>query len=157
MGELVRQSLELLRLDDPVRGVSVEVRVPEDLRVPCDGDRIVQVLVNLVRNAAEALVENRTPGPTITIEAGSMTREGSGWVSITVRDNGPGVPPELLPSLLEPFVSSRLDAKGTGLGLAVAEGIVREHGGVLIARNADAGGAEFEVLLPAFERPEDAA
>lgn len=154
---LVRQALELLSLDDPVRRVRVVDRVPDGLSVPCDGDRVVQVLVNLVRNAAEALIESDSNDPTITITAESMTREGSGWVSITIADNGPGIPAELLPSLLEPFVSSRLDAKGTGLGLAVADGIVREHGGVLIARNSEGisgtpGGAEFEVLLPAFER-----
>lgn len=148
---LVRQALELLSLDDPVRRVRVVDRVPQGLNVQCDGDRMVQVLVNLVRNAAEALVEGESKDPAITIAAESLTREGSGWVSITIADNGPGIPAELLPSLLEPFVSSRLDAKGTGLGLAVADGIVREHGGVLIARNGEAGGAEFEVLLPAFE------
>jgi C4-dicarboxylate-specific signal transduction histidine kinase len=163
---LVRQALELLSLDDPVRRVSVEVDVPEDLAAPCDGDRIVQVLVNLVRNAAEALIEDThaergARDPTVRIAAESLEREGSNWVSITIADNGPGIRPELLATLFEPFVSSRLDAKGTGLGLAVADGIVREHGGVLIARNQEAsqgergqgerGGAEFEVLLPAFE------
>lgn len=165
VGGLVSQALELLSLDDPVRRVRVDVAVPEDLAVPCDGDRMVQVLVNLVRNAAEALIESgelgSKPGdPTITIAAESLEREGSSWVSITIADNGPGIRPELLASLFEPFVSSRLDAKGTGLGLAVADGIVREHGGVLIARNragggggdggGSGGGAEFEVLLPAF-------
>ncbi|MGD1914782.1 MAG: sensor histidine kinase [Phycisphaerales bacterium] len=152
--ELIAQALELLSLDDPVRGVRVDVKVPEGLQAPCDVDRIVQVLVNLVRNAAEALVESEAGDPTITIAAEQLTREGSGWVSLTVCDNGPGIAPDLLPSLLEPFVTSRLDAKGTGLGLAVADGIIREHGGVLIARNRDKGGAEFEVLLPAFERAE---
>jgi len=147
---LVAQALELLRLDDPVRLVQVDVRVDEALSAPCDADRLVQVLVNLVRNAAEALIESDAPDPKIVISGDALEREGSDWVSITVADNGPGIPAELLPSMFEPFVSSRLDAKGTGLGLAVADGIVREHGGVLIARNASGGGAEFEVLLPAF-------
>ncbi|MFI4882685.1 MAG: sensor histidine kinase [Phycisphaerales bacterium JB064] len=150
VADLVRQAMELLSLDDPVRRVRVDVRVDDALSAPCDGDRMVQVLVNLIRNAAEALVENETVDPTIVVSAEALEREGSGWVSITVKDNGPGIPAELLPSLFEPFVSSRLDAKGTGLGLAVADGIVREHGGVLIARNAERGGAEFEVLLPAY-------
>jgi C4-dicarboxylate-specific signal transduction histidine kinase len=151
VGDLARQALELLSLDDPVRRVRVEVRASDGLGVPCDGDRIVQVLVNLVRNAAEALVESRSADPAITIAAEALEREGSNWVSITIADNGPGIRAELLASLFEPFVSSRLDAKGTGLGLAVADGIVREHGGVLIARNRPAGaGAEFELLLPAF-------
>ncbi len=148
---LARQALELLSLDDSVRRVSVEVHVPDSLAVPCDGDRLVQVLVNLVRNAAEALVESEASDPVVRIAAEPLEREGSNWVSITIADNGPGIRPELLATLFEPFVSSRLDAKGTGLGLAVADGIVREHGGVLIARNRESGqGAEFEVLLPAF-------
>jgi signal transduction histidine kinase len=56
-------------------------------------------------------------------------------VTIRVEDTGPGIDPEMLSTLFEPFVSSRLDSKGTGLGLAVAEGIVREHAGTVIARN----------------------
>jgi K+-sensing histidine kinase KdpD len=57
----------------------------------------------------------------------------------------------VVPRLFEPFFSTRLDARGTGLGLAVAEGIVREHGGVLIGRNReDRSGAIFEVTLPAI-------
>ncbi len=89
----------------------------------------------------------------LAIDAGEcMVASGNnGVLGYAIADNGPGIPAELLPSLLEPFASSRLDAKGTGLGLAVADGIVREHGGVLIARNRGGGGAVFEVLLPAFE------
>lgn len=157
VADLVARALELLRLDDPVRRVRVDVRIFPGLTVPCDGDRIVQVLVNLVRNAAEALLESSSADPTITIAAESIVREGSTWVGLTIADNGPGIAPEVLATLFDPFVSTRLDAKGTGLGLAVAEGIVREHGGVLIARNREAHapgpgpkGAEFEVLLPDF-------
>ena len=152
VADLARQAMELLSLDDPVRRVRVKIDIDENLYAPCDGDRMVQVLVNLIRNAAEALVESESPDPRIVVSGEALEREGSGWVSISVRDNGPGIPAELLPSLFEPFVSSRLDSKGTGLGLAVADGIVREHGGVLIARNASERGAELEVLLPAFER-----
>jgi len=54
----------------------------------------------------------------------------------------------VLSRLFEPFQSTRLDSRGTGLGLAVAEGIVREHGGLILARNAEEGGAVFEVMLP---------
>jgi two-component system sensor histidine kinase HupT/HoxJ len=71
------------------------------------------------------------------------------WVGLTITDNGPGIDPELLSRLFEPFVSTRLDSRGTGLGLAVADGIVREHGGVLLARNLPGrAGAVFEVILP---------
>lgn len=88
------------------------------------------------------------------IEADTSQREGRSWVSISVTDNGPGIDPEMLERLFEPFASTRLDAYGTGLGLAVAEGIVREHGGLILARNkADGSGAVFEVILPARAEP----
>jgi len=151
LASLLAQALELLRLDESVRAVAFEDRVRPGLTLRCDPDRMVQVLVNLVRNAAEAVAGARVAGGRVVVEAARVSREDSTWVSITITDNGPGIAPHLLPSLFEPFVTSRLDAKGTGLGLAVADGIVREHGGVLLARNVD-GGAQFEVLMPDFRR-----
>ena len=66
-----------------------------------------------------------------------------------MEDNGPGIPPDVLPDIFDAFVSSRLDAKGTGLGLTVAEGIVHQHGGSISASNRAEGGACLEVALPA--------
>ncbi len=131
----------------------------EPLLIECDADRMVQVLVNLLRNAVDALAAAApangfnppTPRtPTITVAATITHRDGREWVSLTIADNGPGIDPEILGRLFEPFASTRLDAKGTGLGLAVSEGIIREHGGVLLARNAEppAHGAIFEITLP---------
>jgi signal transduction histidine kinase len=68
-----------------------------------------------------------------------------------VEDDGPGIPAELLPNIFEAFVTTRLDARGTGLGLAVAEGIVSQHGGTIEASNRPGGGARLEVRLPAAE------
>jgi signal transduction histidine kinase len=70
------------------------------------------------------------------------------WTSLLIEDDGPGIAPNILPRLFEPFASTRLDSHGTGLGLAVAEGIIREHGGLLLARNSETGGAVFEIMLP---------
>src|SRR5207248_2138499 len=64
----------------------------------------------------------------ITIDAETSTKDAHDWVSLTITDTGPGINPDLLSTVFEPFVSTRLDSRGTGLGLAVAEGIVREHG-----------------------------
>jgi signal transduction histidine kinase len=66
-----------------------------------------------------------------------------------VEDNGPGIAPDVLPDIFEAFVSTRLDAKGTGLGLTVAEGIIHQHGGTITASNRAEGGACLEVTLPA--------
>jgi signal transduction histidine kinase len=165
--EVVEEAITLVRLDAGVSGgvgsggaerVRFENQIPAELAVECDADRMVQVFVNLVRNACNALTEHLSFGPgapTITVLASTSRREGRDWVTVSVRDNGPGIDPSVLPKLFEPFASTRLDSRGTGLGLAVAEGIVREHGGVILARNLassrenSAGGAEFEVMLPA--------
>jgi C4-dicarboxylate-specific signal transduction histidine kinase len=152
--ETVDEAASLVRLD---RGRPVDIinSVNPDLIVPGDPDRLVQILVNLIRNARDALTERReTPGARVEILASALHRDGRDWVSLAVRDNGPGIDPALLPRLFEPFASTRLDSKGTGLGLAVAEGIAREHGGVLLARNLP-GGAEFELVLPANQTPDD--
>ena len=71
------------------------------------------------------------------------------WIKCSVSDNGPGIPAHVLPNLFEAFVTTRLDASGTGLGLTVADGIVTQHGGTISASNRPHGGASLEVVLPA--------
>jgi C4-dicarboxylate-specific signal transduction histidine kinase len=154
---IAEEAVTLVRLDRDVGEVEVVNRVDGDLVVECDGDRMVQVLVNLVRNSVDAVRSSSTEGARsrrVVIAAETAERESQQWVSISVSDNGPGIHPDVLARLFEPFVSTRLDAHGTGLGLAVAEGIVREHGGLLLARNnADGPGATFEIMLPAAAGP----
>jgi signal transduction histidine kinase len=144
---IVEEALTLVRLDREASRVEVRNDVPEGAIIACDADRMTQVFVNLIRNAVDAL-HGRASGE-VVVRSERFTREGRAWVSVTVADDGPGIAPEVIERLFEPFVSTRLDSKGTGLGLAVAEGIVREHAGLLQARNrTDQHGAVFEVLLP---------
>lgn len=148
LSSLVDEAVTLVRLDRETARLDLRNLCPSDLILICDGDRIVQVLVNLVRNAVDAM-RGSSKGTSITIDALREDRPDGTWITLTVRDDGPGIDPDMLPRLFEPFVSSRLDARGTGLGLAVAEGIVREHGGMIVARNLPSrSGAEFQVLLP---------
>ncbi|HZW08289.1 MAG TPA: ATP-binding protein, partial [Phycisphaerales bacterium] len=150
----VREAITLVDLDRGKGRVRFESRVSEGFVVEADPDRLVQVLVNLVRNAVDALQGSPADNPRVEIAAERAVRDGADWVSIRVLDNGPGIDPAVLPDIFEPFVSTRLDARGTGLGLAVAEGIVREHGGVVLARNRPGrAGAEFEIMLPATDSP----
>ncbi|MCC6677443.1 MAG: hypothetical protein IT436_09890 [Phycisphaerales bacterium] len=153
---IVEEGITLVRLDREAAEVEIVNHVPAGLMVECDGDRMVQVMVNLLRNAIDAVrtgpAERRDSSkpPTVEISAEASRKDGREWVSIAVIDNGPGIEPEILPRLFEPFASTRLDSRGTGLGLAVADGIVREHSGVLLARNRGAQtGAVFEIMLPA--------
>lgn len=146
--ELVEEAVTLVRLDRDAKAVRIENHVNPSIVIACDGDRMMQVLVNLIRNAVDA-VHDVEEGGVVEITGELFERDGAEWVSLKVTDNGPGIESELIESLFDPFVSSRLDAKGTGLGLAVAEGIVREHGGVILAHNrAQQRGAVFEVVLP---------
>mgnify|MGYP000930244592 CR=1 FL=1 len=140
----VQEAATLVALDRDARGVDIVNNVPEGIVAACDGDRMVQVFVNLIRNAVDAVGKGA-----VVIGAGESEKDGRAWVSISVTDDGAGIDPAILPRLFEPFASTRLDSRGTGLGLAVAEGIVREHGGMILARNRiDRSGAVFEVLLP---------
>jgi two-component system C4-dicarboxylate transport sensor histidine kinase DctB len=156
---VVQEAWTLVRLDRE-RDVEVVNAIPDSLIVPCDADRMVQVFVNLLRNSVDAVSEQAAPHRAdhghpgegegrIEVAAERTQRDGHEFISITITDNGPGIHADMLATLFEPFTSTRLDSRGTGLGLAVSEGIVREHGGVLLARNrADAGGAVFEIVLP---------
>jgi len=152
---IATEAITLVRLDRDISAITIENSIPQSLTAWCDSDRMVQVFVNLIRNAADALREHppadqSTEPQTIQVLGEPITREGRAWIALSIRDNGPGIDPTILPRLFEPFASTRLDSKGTGLGLAVAEGIIREHGGLLLAHNrTDRAGAVFEVLLPA--------
>ncbi len=149
IGELLREAITLVRLDRDAEGIELVSRTPDDLTCDCDPDRILQVLVNLVRNAVDAICSSGEGGGRVEVSAREVRREGEAWISITVVDSGPGIHPSILPQLFEPFASTRLDARGTGLGLAVSQGIIREHGGVMLARNnPNRRGAVFEILLP---------
>lgn len=164
--EIVEEALTLVRLDREAGGggVVIENRIDPALALSCDADRMIQVMVNLIRNAVDALATPKRPRaaparidilahvaaspPSQTAATSHATSTGN-WLTITIRDNGPGIDPDVLPRLFEPFASTRLDSNGTGLGLAVAQGIVHEHGGLILAHNrSDATGAVFEVLVP---------
>lgn len=145
---IVEEAITLVSLDRDAKSVELASTVSEHLVIACDAERMLQVFVNLIRNAVDAVTRNQKPGR-VDVEAEFFERDGSEWVSIKVADTGPGIDSALLESMFEPFVSSRLDAKGTGLGLGVAQGIVHEHGGVILAHNrSDGPGAVFEVMVP---------
>src|SRR5581483_5281575 len=78
------------------------------------------------------------------------------WVRITVRDFGPGIPPDVLPRLFEPFFTTKDDGLGLGLGLAISLAIIEDFGGRLVGQNADdgAGGAEFVIELERVVKPQ---
>lgn len=144
---LVSEATRFLAFEFSDKGIHIQIRHEEDTPpVSVAPAEIQQVLINLLINAQQVL-EGR-PEPCVTVETGSR----DGRVRIAVRDNGPGIPAHVLPHLFEPFFTTRAPGVGTGLGLSIAQGIVHRHGGELLARNHEDGGALFEVLLPAAGR-----
>ncbi|EKE44043.1 hypothetical protein OCGS_2024 [Oceaniovalibus guishaninsula JLT2003] len=122
------------------RDVTIARSVPRQ-PVPVMGDRIrvEQVIVNLLRNALDAVKDSDNPRIDLILAAGDTAM-------LTVRDNGHGIAD--LESLFEPFYTTKAPGDGTGLGLAISSGIVADLGGRLTARNGNAGGAVFEMRLP---------
>jgi len=153
--KVVEDAWTLLKLDrqviSPGQHLEVHNEVPKGTIIDCDPDRLVQVFVNLLRNAIGALKGESTLFGRVRITAEHEHRDEIDWVKVRVEDNGPGIDADLIGRLFEPFVSTKLDAKGTGLGLAVAKGIIHEHNGILTATNRAPSsgdtGAVFEVLL----------
>lgn len=103
-----------------------------------------QALLNLARNAAEACATAANGGRVLL--RGEIGGENNGFQRITIFDNGPGIPPAVLAKLFRPFFTTK--ANGTGLGLAVVQKIVVQHGGQVEARNRPEGGAAFILTLP---------
>ena len=144
-GDLLRRAAAAFEESARSRRVELRVRAPrEPARAVADPDRLLQVVGNLVSNA----IRHSPPGGAVTLAAGA----GEGGVAVSVEDEGPGIAPEHLPHLFEPFWKAGPGA-GSGLGLAIARGIVEAHGGALAAANRDGPGARFAFTLPATAGP----
>jgi signal transduction histidine kinase len=134
----------LVRPQKAFRDVTLTTDVATDLpRVPLSHQRIVQLLLNLLLNAADAAPK---PGGRVAVRA---VRIGEGRVRVEVEDNGPGVAAEVQDKLFEPFVTTKGVGQGTGLGLAVCRGLVEAAGGSIGVETPGAGGARFVIELPA--------
>jgi signal transduction histidine kinase len=143
---LIDEAWGLVAIDDKSSTVEFANHIPSKDIVVGNPDRLVQVFVNLLRNALNA-VESGTGKVDV------RSRCGVRGITTAVEDNGRGIPRDVLPDIFDAFVTTRLDARGTGLGLTVAEGIVTQHGGTISASNRPEGGARLEVTLPAALTP----
>ncbi len=138
-------ALDLARPQKWAAGVSFSLEA-EDERpmVLAERNSLLQVYLNLLANAGQALAGTAEPRVAVAV-----TADQDGWRRIRVTDNGPGVAPEDVPDLFEPYFTRKSPGQGTGLGLAISLSIIDGFGGRLEYAPAPDGGAEFTIILPA--------
>jgi two-component system NtrC family sensor kinase len=135
----------LLLLGHQMTLQSIELQKKLDPELPplfCDAGQVQQALLVIMLNAVEAMQH----GGRLGIESTFDTQDRMGRVM--VRDDGPGIPPEVLSHIFEPFFTTKDEGKGTGLGLPIALGIVQQHGGNIEVDSTPQKGTTFTVLLP---------
>ena len=154
---VVRRTADLIGTVAAKAKIRIAVRIdPQTREVRGDGGQLEQVLMNLLMNGIQAI----SGGGTIEVATANVTAQppadhgGSEeqYVRISVRDTGSGIPDEALPHIFEPFFTTKVVGEGTGLGLAVCYGIVRDHGGWIDVKTGG-DGSEFLVYLPLASSP----
>ena len=151
--ELLDAILPLVNLQARKLGVRVETRVPEDLpRVLCDRTMVEQVMLNLARNAMQAMDAALVADPWLTIQVrtvapGEHATPGKRWLEFSVVDCGPGIPQDVQQQLFTPFFTTK--AEGMGLGLSLCRTVVEQHGGFLGFEPNRPQGTIFRFTLPA--------
>ena len=145
LNQIVERCLMLIHHQADLQTVALEwAPNPEVARVVCDAGQTQQALLAILINAVEAMPH----GGRIAMVA-QAAKDGA---RITITDDGPGIPPDVLPHIFEPFFTTKNQGKGTGLGLSIAFGILHQHGGRIEVESSPGRGTEFRVFIP-FSSP----
>ncbi len=148
--------MPLVSLQARKLGVRVETRVAGNLpAVLCDRTMVEQVLLNLARNAMQAMDAAASPDKSLTIQirrASTGENSAKAWLEFLVADHGPGIPPEVAQQLFTPFFTTK--AEGMGLGLSLCRTVIEQHGGFLGFESNPPQGTIFKFTLPVVTQPE---
>ena len=145
LNQVLDDALELRGYELRVRGIEVVRDYDEDLpETMADAHQLQQVFLNLITNAEQAMEKRQGNTQRLIVS----TRRAGNVIRIEVEDSGPGIPPNLLERIFNPFFTTKPTGSGTGLGLSISLGIVREHEGKIWAENSPTGGAHFTIELP---------
>jgi two-component system NtrC family sensor kinase len=143
VNQVVDRCIRLVQHQLDLGNVQLQVETAPDLPVlHCDPAQVEQVLLALVMNAIDAMPR----GGNLMVRTRSLPQ--SRQIEIQVRDDGVGIPPDLLPRLFEPFLTTKETGKGVGLGLAISKTIVERHGGVIEVESQPGRGTTFYIFLP---------
>jgi two-component system, LuxR family, sensor kinase FixL len=144
LNAIVMDVIQILNASAVDEGVLLVADLDPDLpAILADRVQLRQVAMNLVLNAVQATRSHALQPPVVRI----ATFASENYVSVTVDDEGPGIPSEVLPRLFEPYFTTKVN--GLGVGLSISRSIVESHGGSIAASNVPRGGARFTVILPA--------
>ena len=144
LNELVQRTVQMQTY--PLRKSNITVDFLPEPAIPAivaDPNQLMQVFLNLLLNAEQAIRETREKG-SIRVRIGR--KPDSVW--IVFQDDGPGIAPENLAHIFDPFFTTKRPGRGTGLGLSICKTVLREHGGNIEAASAPGGGAVFTITLP---------
>ena len=159
LADLIQSSLALVNRQ-LMAGVQVCVGTMAEIEIEVDRERLHQVFINLIKNAADAGARHvsvsaraeawdaESGDNALLIGDPAMIAESKAAVRILVEDDGPGIPPELREHIFDPFFTTRVSGEGTGLGLYLVEEIVSEHGGCIVLEAPACGGTRFSIWLP---------
>jgi PAS domain S-box-containing protein len=144
LSELVTRTLHLHAYSLRKSNITVDFLPEKNLPlVVSDPHQLMQVFLNLILNAEQAIREERERG-TLRIRVGQ--NGSSVWA--TFQDDGPGIAPDVVPNIFDPFYTTKRPGRGTGLGLSICKAVMKEHGGNVEAASAPGGGAVFTVTIP---------
>jgi signal transduction histidine kinase len=144
LSELVERTLHLHAYSLRKSNITVDFLMEQELpQITADPHQLMQVFLNLMLNAEQAIREARDKG-TLRIRL----RKTDGNIQVTFEDDGPGIAPEILPNIFDPFYTTKRPGRGTGLGLSICKAVMKEHAGNIEAASAPSGGAVFTVTLP---------
>jgi PAS domain S-box-containing protein len=144
LNNLLERTLQLHEHSLRRNNIEVNLHLPANLPgIIGDANQLIQVFLNLVSNAEQAIREVRDSGR-IQIRAGRIGNQ----VTITVQDDGVGIQPEALLKIFDPFYTTKRPGGGTGLGLSICMSLIREHGGNIEAETLPGGGSAFTIYLP---------
>ncbi len=144
--QTIRDAVAIVDHQLGIKQVAIELDLPPQLpQVNANANQLQQVVMNLMINAQQAL--EGKPGR-VRVAA---RLENPGWLTIEVSDDGPGIPPEIQSRIFEPFFSTKGVGEGTGLGLSVSYGIIKDHSGDITVRSVPGQGATFLITIPAID------
>jgi signal transduction histidine kinase len=149
MNKLVEETIALIQHQIQSSGVVVQTDLEIDLpAIYADPNQMKQVILNLIQNALQAMPE----GGELFIQTRRQSSSGYEGIALAFKDNGEGIPTNIIDRVFEPFFTTRPVGKGTGLGLSVIYGIVTDHGGHIDVESQPGQGSCFTVCLPVGSR-----